>query len=360
MYSSHKPDSHETIFWFYTEVLRNNTNCLSRTAIVLCLQHCRHPVGRIFVRAVLRQGLHRSLKAFCESGGVPTVADVVPETFYLSGTGAALQPDGSPRDARGDERAQYVDFCSAMTVAPPPSTTTTDTDARRCGTTTEGSSGGGSGSSGSSTAETSRVDEIRSASPLPRSFPKAEASPGVEVAAFAPKHGDLAVTAREEEKTNGATEMPASRSPTASSDGARSSRDSQEACTTVVVDPSGPPGTPEALATTTALRAVHGGDPPSLLLVQGASCSTPGLELADPTPDGVAPAGGPAESSSSASDGGELRKGEIARGGGGERGGGGAAWGVPTWVVKPAANSNCGFGIQVCCSQEVSCNNNSR
>lgn len=27
--------------------------------------------------------------------------------------------------------------------------------------------------------------------------------------------------------------------------------------------------------------------------------------------------------------------------------------GVPTWVVKPAANSNCGFGIQVCCSPQV-------
>ncbi|CAN0410606.1 unnamed protein product, partial [Ectocarpus sp. 13 AM-2016] len=25
---------------------------------------------------------------------------------------------------------------------------------------------------------------------------------------------------------------------------------------------------------------------------------------------------------------------------------------MPTWVVKPAANSNCGFGIQVCCSLE--------
>eukprot|EP00752_Nemacystus_decipiens_P011422 g10143.t1 len=33
---------------------------------------------------------------------------------------------------------------------------------------------------------------------------------------------------------------------------------------------------------------------------------------------------------------------------------GGAAGSVPTWVVKPAANTNCGFGIQVCCSlQEV-------
>lgn len=27
---------------------------------------------------------------------------------------------------------------------------------------------------------------------------------------------------------------------------------------------------------------------------------------------------------------------------------------APTWVVKPAANSNCGFGIQVCCSLQVS------
>lgn len=26
---------------------------------------------------------------------------------------------------------------------------------------------------------------------------------------------------------------------------------------------------------------------------------------------------------------------------------------TPTWVVKPAANSNCGFGIQVCCSMKV-------
>lgn len=33
---------------------------------------------------------------------------------------------------------------------------------------------------------------------------------------------------------------------------------------------------------------------------------------------------------------------------------GGAAGGMPTWVVKPAANSNCGFGIQVCCSLKVS------
>lgn len=30
-----------------------------------------------------------------------------------------------------------------------------------------------------------------------------------------------------------------------------------------------------------------------------------------------------------------------------------SAGGMPTWVVKPAANSNCGFGIQVCCSLEV-------
>lgn len=30
-----------------------------------------------------------------------------------------------------------------------------------------------------------------------------------------------------------------------------------------------------------------------------------------------------------------------------------SAGGMPTWVVKPAANSNCGFGIQVCCSFEV-------
>ncbi|CAM9567638.1 unnamed protein product [Ectocarpus sp. 6 AP-2014] len=29
-----------------------------------------------------------------------------------------------------------------------------------------------------------------------------------------------------------------------------------------------------------------------------------------------------------------------------------SAGGMPTWVVKPAANSNCGFGIQVCCSLE--------
>lgn len=35
----------------------------------------------------------------------------------------------------------------------------------------------------------------------------------------------------------------------------------------------------------------------------------------------------------------------------GEREGG---RGAPTWVVKPAANSNCGFGIQVCCSKKVS------
>lgn len=27
--------------------------------------------------------------------------------------------------------------------------------------------------------------------------------------------------------------------------------------------------------------------------------------------------------------------------------------GTPTWVVKPAASSNCGFGIQVCCSLKV-------
>ena len=26
---------------------------------------------------------------------------------------------------------------------------------------------------------------------------------------------------------------------------------------------------------------------------------------------------------------------------------------VPSWVVKPAANSNCGFGIEVCCSLQV-------
>lgn len=32
---------------------------------------------------------------------------------------------------------------------------------------------------------------------------------------------------------------------------------------------------------------------------------------------------------------------------------GGAAGGMPTWVVKPAANTNCGFGIQVCCSLKV-------
>lgn len=32
---------------------------------------------------------------------------------------------------------------------------------------------------------------------------------------------------------------------------------------------------------------------------------------------------------------------------------GGAAEGMPTWVVKPAANTNCGFGIQVCCSLKV-------
>lgn len=32
---------------------------------------------------------------------------------------------------------------------------------------------------------------------------------------------------------------------------------------------------------------------------------------------------------------------------------GGAAGNMPTWVVKPAANSNCGFGIQVCCSLKV-------
>jgi len=32
---------------------------------------------------------------------------------------------------------------------------------------------------------------------------------------------------------------------------------------------------------------------------------------------------------------------------------GGTAGGRPTWVVKPAANSNCGFGIQVCSSLKV-------
>lgn len=32
---------------------------------------------------------------------------------------------------------------------------------------------------------------------------------------------------------------------------------------------------------------------------------------------------------------------------------GGAAGGTPTWVVKPAANSNCGFGIHICCSLKV-------
>lgn len=31
----------------------------------------------------------------------------------------------------------------------------------------------------------------------------------------------------------------------------------------------------------------------------------------------------------------------------------GAAQGMPAWVVKPAANTNCGFGIQVCCSSKV-------
>lgn len=32
---------------------------------------------------------------------------------------------------------------------------------------------------------------------------------------------------------------------------------------------------------------------------------------------------------------------------------GGSAGGTPTWVVKPAANSNCGFGIHICCSLKV-------
>lgn len=32
---------------------------------------------------------------------------------------------------------------------------------------------------------------------------------------------------------------------------------------------------------------------------------------------------------------------------------GGAAGGTPTWVVKPGANSNCGFGIHICCSLKV-------
>lgn len=32
---------------------------------------------------------------------------------------------------------------------------------------------------------------------------------------------------------------------------------------------------------------------------------------------------------------------------------GGTVGGMPTWVVKPAANSNCGFGIQICCSMKV-------
>lgn len=32
---------------------------------------------------------------------------------------------------------------------------------------------------------------------------------------------------------------------------------------------------------------------------------------------------------------------------------GGVAGGTPTWVVKPAANSNCGFGIHICCSLKV-------
>lgn len=31
----------------------------------------------------------------------------------------------------------------------------------------------------------------------------------------------------------------------------------------------------------------------------------------------------------------------------------GTTGGTPIWVVKPAANSNCGFGIQVCCDLKV-------